>query len=244
MKSISKYAKKVVICLPLVTMIIFLVICASYQKRSEINEEDTEKDMYIELYEDTIEPAMHSDNVSTTIVAETDEYRSELRYAINGINSLVSYYKEEDGNVYLFELWNNMEQYYMRSTVDGVTKVYKVDVSDETRDALTSCTYSCYITVSSYLGVANKNRITSFEEVDDNTYKAVANLENAEYELVFTIRDGKLGNICMLNDAYADTNVNICFDDFNISAQSKYEDTEEVCDVAYVNEVFNYGSGE
>ncbi len=240
MKFVSKYRNRLLAYALLIIITAGIIIYVSFHSNSvEIDSKDNVSES-VKLYEETISPAMLTDSVSTTVSVEDNNYKSELRYAISGINSLVSYSKDDKDSSYkMFEVWNNMEQYYMRTVEDGTAKVYKINVDNDTRSELNNYIYSCYITVSSYLGVANKNRIVNFEILEDGTYLATSNIEDAIYELHFIITDGKLSNIEMSDSVYEDTYVNIRFDRFNISEQSTYQDTADVCDVGYVGKVFD-----
>lgn len=239
MKLIHKYWKRLLAVLLITMLTAGIIIYVYYRNSYETIEGSAEG---IALYEQTIGGAMSSDNVSTTVIAEDENTKASLRYAISGINSLVSYHKEDkSGEEYLFELWNNMETYYIRTVLDGETSIYKVDVIDDTRDSLNNCFYNYYITISSYLGVANVNRVVSFDKVDENTYNAVAKIEDGEYKLRFSISDGLLSNIYMYESEDMDSSINIQFDKFSINDQSVYEKyATNHCGVDYVIEMFNY----
>ncbi len=241
MKFVSKYRNRLLACALLIVLTAGIIIYVSYQSKSDdkdISESDVSES--IRLYEEIISPAMLTDSVSTIFSVGDDKEKLELRYAISGINSLVSYSKkDEDGSFKMLEVWNDTEQYYLKVAEDDTVKSYKIDVTEDSRKELNEYIYGCYITISSYLGVANKNRIVNFQILEDGTYLATSNIEDLVYELHYTLTDGKLSNIQMYNNVYDDRPINIKFDKFDIFEQSSAQDTNLVCDVEYVGEVFD-----
>lgn len=236
--------KKIIGCILCLCVLAGIIIYGKYHDSNEdvelVDEVQTDIEESRAMFEEIIYPAMISDGVRTVVSVEDEKVKSELGYAISGINSLIIYTRDDkESDSCLFELWNNMEQYYMRVMLDGVEHVYKIDMSEDSRSELTNYIYNCYITVSSYLGVANKNRIVAFEELEDGRYHAWSFIEDGKYELFFTLDDGVLTNINMVEKFYENTSVDIGFSRFSVNEQSDYEKTEEVCDIEYVREVFN-----
>lgn len=221
MNIIYKYWKRLLACLCLIIMAAGIGIYGYYCDGMSNSELEMEK--AAELYEEVIMPTMLNDNVKTTISIDDDSMKVELGYAISGINSLVSFYKEVKGDSTIsYELWNDVEKYYVRIVTDGVDNLYSIDITDETRDSLNNYVYMHYITVASYLGVASKERIVSFEPAGENVYYAMSMLGESVYKMLFTIADGNLSNIHMISSDAGNT-VDINLDKFNIAEQSVYE---------------------
>lgn len=196
----------------------------------------------MELYRSTIEPAMMNGNVRTRVSVRDADGIAEVEYAIHDSNSMVRYYRNDSSGRHLFEVWNNMEQYYMMTVVDGEEVTYKINVTEDTRDELNNCVYSCFMSVVSYLGVANPDRIVSFGDAGDGQYKAVSEIGGYKYELLFYLFDGSLASIDMKNDNYPDTTTRISFSKYNIAEQSDLENTDKECDVSDVLKVFEDGT--
>lgn len=242
---IRKYAiSRIIACCILLLLTICIIILGNSCSRDDINDgiQDTESNKYSKMYEDIISPKMLKDSVSTSVVVTTGDTEAEIRYAMSGVNSLVSYRNSNPDGDYLFELWNNMEKYFLRYVDDGEEKCYSVEIqNDDDRKNISSCIYGLYITLSSYLGVANKDRVVLFEDLGDGKYRAEAELSEGRYELIFTVGD-YLSNIEMKSDEYPDSLVNITFSKFNLNEQSEFEDTDDTCSVSHVLDVLQNGT--
>lgn len=187
-------------------------------------------------YEEKIRPYMFEDNVCTKVIAENDEYRAVIGYAISGPNGYTVYERKTDDEEFVFELWNNMEQYYLHVIDDGEEWTSKIKLTEESRQDLSDCIYSVYIQAVSYLGVAGKDRIVSFEETGEGIYHANASFQESSYEMVFTV-DEYLKNI-EVDTGSPNGSVNIEFTKFKVSDMSEFEDTDKEMSVKEVIELY------
>ena len=228
------------VCLSLCILGVIIGVYGSIRGGNEEATKEQEVNVVADAYREVIEPTMLKDNVKTVCRTADDVGSVQIGYGISDINTMIEFKRSDPiiGDCE-FELWNNMEQYYVHVIYNGEEKTCKINMDDEARSHINVCVTTAYLTTVSYLGVANVDRMESFEDIGDGEYVAQSAIEDAKYSLTFNVEDNILRTITMCTEENPDTSVTINFSEYHVTEFAEYEKTEDTCDVSYVTEMFD-----